>query len=77
MKKKELTDIKSKSVKDLNKMVYTKKLEISKSGMQAVTGKQKNLKESKNLRRDVAQLLTIIKEKQIIEKLEVAKETTK
>ena len=67
MKKKELTDIKNKTVKDLNKLVFTKKLEAKKSKMNTAAGKVKNLREFRNLRRDIAQILTVIKEKQIFE----------
>lgn len=69
MKKKELTGVKEKTIKDLNKLVFTKKLEAKKSKMNTVAGKVKNLREFKNIRRDIAQILTVIKEKQIFEKL--------
>lgn len=73
MKKKELTDIKGKTIKDLNKLVYTKKLEAKKSKMNTASGKVKNLREFKNLRRDIAQILTVIKEKQIFELIKEVK----
>lgn len=73
MKKKELTDIKGKTVKDLSKLVYTKKVESKKIKMNTVSGKIKNLKEFKNLRRDIAQILTVIKEKQILEMISQVK----
>lgn len=70
MKKKEFTDLKTKSVKDLLKMVYTKTQEVGKKQMEISGGKEKNLKSVSSLRRDIAQLLTIVKEKQIIEKMQ-------
>lgn len=73
MKKKELTDIKGKSIKDLNKLVFTKKLEAKKSKMNTVAGKVKNLREFKNIRRDIAQILTVIKEKQIFDMIKEVK----
>lgn len=73
MKKKELTDIKNKTIKDLNKLVFTKKLEAKKSKMNTVAGKVKNLREFKNIRRDIAQILTVIKEKQIFDLIKEVK----
>ncbi len=74
MKKKELKDIKSKSVKELSKLVYDKKIEAKKAKLNAVSGKEKNLKIFKNLRRDIAQVKTIVREKQIMEMIEKVKE---
>lgn len=69
MKRKELTDLKSKTIKDLIKMVMDKKFEAKKISLSISGGKEKNLKAGKNVRRDIAQILTVIKEKEIIEKL--------
>ena len=71
MKRKEFTDIKTKSVKDLTRMVMDKKVEMSKKRVEMFSGREKNLKYFNNLRRDVAQIMTILKEKEIIEKLKV------
>lgn len=53
MKKKELSNLREKTIKDLVKIVYEKKTEAS----------------NRNLRREVAQIETLIREKEIIEKL--------
>ena len=73
MKRKELNDYKSKTVKDLLKFVSDKKTEMKKKRVEIFSGREKNLKYFNNLRRDVARVMTIIKEKQIVEKLEGAK----
>lgn len=69
MKRKELNDYKSKTVKDLLKFVSDKKTEMKKKKVEIFAGKEKNLKYFNNLRRDVARVMTIIKEKQIVEAL--------
>ncbi len=73
MKRKELIDLKGKIIKDLIKMVGDKKLESRKLKMNVVAGKEKNLKVGKNIKRDIAQILTVIREKEIIEKLQPEK----
>lgn len=75
MKKKDLQSLRSKSIKDLKKMVSEKKEEASETFIKMKTGQEKNLKKVKNLRTDVAQILTVIKEKEIVDEKEKAKET--
>jgi len=50
MKKKELLDLRGKSVKDLMKMI---------------SDKRKGFVSSKKIRRDMAQILTVIREKEL------------
>lgn len=69
MKRKEFTDLKNKTIEDLTKFVREKREDSLKKKMEGVSGKDKNLKSYRNLRREIAQVLTLIKEKQIIEKL--------
>lgn len=69
MKIKELTNIKNKTIKELIKLVFDKKIEAKKAKVNSISGKEKNLKISKNMKRDIAQILTVIREKQIVEKL--------
>jgi len=57
MKKKEFTDLR-------------KKLEAKKAKLNLISSKEKNLKIYRNIRRDIAQIETVIKEKQIIGKLQ-------
>lgn len=65
MKIKELKEVKNKDIKELETMVSKQKLELMKNQVKIAGGKEKNLKKSWNLRREIAQLLSIIKEKQI------------
>lgn len=70
MKKKEFKELKTKKVAELLKEVSEKKNEVTKylSGMYA--GREKNLKKAKSLRRDIAQILTVVKEKEVTEEKE-------
>jgi ribosomal protein L29 len=77
MKKKEVTDLKTKDVKELDKKVVSLRLEIAKSKAETKSSTEKNLRKVKNLRKDLSQVLTIIREKDIImseEKTEDKKE---
>jgi ribosomal protein L29 len=69
MKRKDFNDLKTKDIKSLKKMAQEKKLEASKKRMEIVGGKEKNLKATNNLRHELAQILTLVREKEIIEKL--------
>ncbi len=77
MKRKEFTGLRNKTIKDLEKLVREKKEESLKKKMEGVSGKDKNLKGYRNLRREIAQALTLIKEKQIIEELKSKSEEVK
>jgi ribosomal protein L29 len=68
MKRKDLVDLKTKEVKDLNKILGDKKAELEKVMVNVSVGKEKNLKKAKNLRRDISQILTIVREKEIRKK---------
>jgi large subunit ribosomal protein L29 len=70
MKKKDLQEKRKVDVKDLYKLVQEKKLKSLKIKGEMKVGKAKNLKESANLRREISQLMTIIKEKEIAAKEE-------
>ncbi len=70
MKRKEFNEIKTKQIKDLTKMLGTKKLEARKVKMNLLAGKEKNIKVYRNIRREIAQIMTIIREKQIVESLQ-------
>lgn len=67
MKKKDLTELKGKEIKDLLKTLKEKKGELAKVEIDIKAGKEKNLKKGNNLRRDIARILTIVKEKKILE----------
>ncbi len=74
MKRKEFNELKNKKIEDLNKMVVSKKLEAEKAAMKIVGGKEKNIKLERNLRAEIAKILTLVREKEIIESLEVKSE---
>lgn len=79
MKKKEYVDLKSKTKKELEKLVTGKKAEALKKKAEEAAGKDKNIKGYRNLRLEIARILTLIKEKEILEKVEKkdVKEETK
>ncbi|HKB88451.1 MAG TPA: 50S ribosomal protein L29 [Patescibacteria group bacterium] len=70
MKIKEFKDLRTKDLKTLKKMAQETKLKASKKRMEIMGGREKNLKATNNLRHDLAQILTVIREKEIIEKLQ-------
>ena len=74
MKRKDYIDLKGKTVAELIKMVSLKKTESVKKKMQILAGKEKNLKMHRNLRSEVAKILTLIREKEILEKVQPKEE---
>lgn len=67
MKKKDLADTRNKEIKDLKKLAEEKKLELAKTEVKIRSGEEKNVKKAGGLRREIAQILTIIQEKELIE----------
>ncbi len=57
-----------KKTEDLRKIVSEKKLELMKLLSNKASKGDKNLKKGRNLKKEIAQILTIIKEKEIIGK---------
>lgn len=70
MKKKDLTSLREKKVEDLKKLVEEKKSELRKTQTELASKKEKNLKKVKNLKIEIAQVLTLIREGQLIVKKE-------
>lgn len=70
MKRKDFTDLKAKEIKELKKLISEKKLIADKTKAAISGGKEKNLKAFKNLRREIAKILTLIREKEILESLQ-------
>lgn len=66
MKKNEIEKLRTEKLKDFNKTVNEKRLELIKVKASIKTSREKNLKKAKNLRRDIAQMLTLIREKELI-----------
>lgn len=73
MKKKDLKDIRSKKIDELRKMVDEKKKEAAETFSKTKGGQESNVKKYKNQRKDIAQILTVIREKEIIEKMKKEK----
>lgn len=63
MKIKELKEIKNKEIKDLEAMVSKLRVELSRNAVKIAGGKEKNLKKAWNIKKEIAQILTIIKSK--------------
>ena len=59
MKSKELKELKTKKKEELMKMAFDKKKEVTLILGRMYVGKEKNLRKAKNLRREVAQIMTI------------------
>ena len=70
MKKKDIISLRSKGAGELAKLVGQMRLEIVKTKVNISASKEKNLKKVKNLRHDLAQTLSLMREKQIVEKSE-------
>jgi ribosomal protein L29 len=67
MKTRELNKLRKESYDSLAKMADDKRKEIVLNYSDRVAGKEKNLRKVKLLRRDLAQILTIMREKEIVE----------
>lgn len=70
MKTKEFKELRAKDIKALRKLAYSKKLEVVKKSMQVRGGREKNVKLVGILRNELAKILTLVKEKEILAKLE-------
>lgn len=70
MKKKEFNELKTKSIKDLKKLAADKKMEAEKAKMKILGGREKNLKLKRNLASEIAKILTLVREKEIVESLQ-------
>jgi ribosomal protein L29 len=66
MKKKDLIDIRKKTLENLTKLVDGKRSDLIKEKAKISAGKSKNVKKMRRLKKDLAQILSIIKEKEII-----------
>lgn len=67
MKKKDYVSLRTKKTEELVKSVREKKNELAGVAGKVKTGEEKNLKKMHNLRLEIARLLTIIREKEILE----------
>ncbi|MEK7188461.1 MAG: 50S ribosomal protein L29 [Patescibacteria group bacterium] len=67
MKKKDLVSLREKDINTLKTKVIEKKKEEELTLVRIYAGQEKNLKKAFLIRREIAQILTIIREKEIIE----------
>jgi ribosomal protein L29 len=65
MKKKELNDLKQKEVKDLKALVSKKKLELIESSVKIAKNAQKNVKFNWKVKKEIAQIMSIIRVKEL------------
>ena len=63
MKKKELVELRSKDMANLNKLIVEKRVVLIKTETDLAVGREKNLKKVKNLRYDIAQIKSVVREK--------------
>ena len=73
MKKKDLAGIKKTSKEELKSLAEKKSLDLSKAKAAMKAGQEKNLKKVKLLRHEISQILSILREKEIVEKLDEKK----
>lgn len=74
MKKKERQNLEKKSEGELAAIVQEKRLTALKTAAGLAAGKKSDVRKVKNLRREIAQILTIIRRKQIINVLKSKEE---
>jgi len=67
MKSKDLKILRDKKIDELEKIVGDKKNDFAKAKVDQKASKEKNLKKAKNLKQEISRILTIIREKEIIE----------
>ena len=77
MKKNEFSQVKGLSVKELTDKTKQIKKEIADLTLDKNMNKLKNLKTISKKRKDLARVLTVIKQKALLEKLEELKKETK
>lgn len=63
MKKKDLEQLKNKTIKELEEFIRTKEQNLLKSKLDLSSGRVKNVRIVKNISRDLAQIKTILQEK--------------
>jgi ribosomal protein L29 len=67
MKKKEYISLKAKATDELKKEVVAKKADLAKFTAKMFAGGEKDLKKGRNLKKEIAQILTVITEKGFVE----------
>lgn len=65
MKKKDLKELKTRTVEELKKALIDIRVEIIKLQIELSRGTNKNLNSARNKKKDLARILTIMKEKEV------------
>lgn len=65
MKKKDLTEIKAKTIEDLNKLIPDKEKQKASTKLEQKLGKIKNVHQVNQIKKDLAQIKTILSRKRI------------
>ena len=65
MKIKDIKDLRTKDEKSFLALIYQKKLELIKNAVKITEAKEKNVKLQKKLKKEIAQVLTILNEKKL------------
>lgn len=58
-----INDLRKKSLKDLEKLAISLREEIAQTMIDAKSSKENNVRKSRNLRKDLSRVLTLINEK--------------
>jgi len=67
MKKQELTKVREKALDKLKLDLDKKRLEILDLRVKITTGQEKDVKKAKKLKKEIAQILTVMREKELVE----------
>ncbi len=63
MKKRDLEDLRAQQIEELRKKLTDSRKKLGETVVNASSGKEKNSREARIMRRDIAQILTIISER--------------
>jgi len=69
MKKNDLLKLRGRKLTEIEDILKNKRLEFIRAKTNLKAKREKNLKKAKLLSREISQMLTIIKEKKLIEKI--------
>ena len=64
MRKSQLKAVRGKKIEEIKLEIREKKRELAKFLANLAAGKEKNVKKGKNLKKEIAQMITIVKEKE-------------
>lgn len=76
MKNKQLTDLRKKDIIELRKTLQHKRDDLDKIKLDLALGQENDFKKANRFKKDIAQIMTLIKEKEMVE-LELNKSKTK